>query len=313
MLRCGRATELSHCVNRPAIPESLPIPGRGSSCAAYCGSGPEGAPRGSDCRASRPGKSREADVRSPAARGRRDRAAAASRPGRENTSSDGARRRCSGNRFVAVVGIADARRLLELGGDRRRWDDVARVKHGEAPDEVLELAHIAGPAIMLEHVRKLRVRAVSTAGPRPPPCAGNGVRDRARLRRARARAADASARRSGGSTDPRGTGPCWISWRRSRLVAAMIRTSVLIGVRPPTVVYSPCCSTRSRRVCASSGMSPISSRNSVPPSACSKRPTPRLVAPVKAPRSWPNNSLSTSSLGIAAMLTATKAPWRRLP
>ena len=59
---------------------------------------------------------------------------------------------------------------------------------------------------------------------------------------------------------------------RSRWVAAMMRTLVLIGVRPPTVVYSPSCSTRSSRVCASSGMSPISSRNSVPPSACSKRP-----------------------------------------
>ena len=47
----------------------------------------------------------------------------------------------------------------------------------------------------------------------------------------------------------------------------------LIGVRPPTVVYSPSCSTRSSRVCASIGMSPISSRNSVPPSACSNRPT----------------------------------------
>ena len=66
--------------------------------------------------------------------------------------------------------------------------------------------------------------------------------------------------------------PCWIEMRRSLLVAATMRTLVLIGTRPPTVVYSPCWSTRRRRVCASIGMSPISSRNSVPPSACSKRP-----------------------------------------
>ena len=65
--------------------------------------------------------------------------------------------------------------------------------------------------------------------------------------------------------------------RRSLLVAATMRTLVLIGVRPPTVVYSPCCSTRSSRVCASIGMSPISSRNSVPPSACSNRPDARAV------------------------------------
>ncbi len=101
--------------------------------------------------------------------------------------------------------------------------------------------------------------------------------------------------------------------RRSLLVAAMMRTSALIGVRPPTVVYSPCCSTRSSRVCASIGMSPISSRNSVPPSACSKRPELRVLAPVNAPFSWPNNSDSMRSRGIAAMLMATNGPLRRLP
>ena len=81
-----------------------------------------------------------------------------------------------------------------------------------------------------------------------------------------------------------------------------------IGVRPPTVVYSPCCRTRSSRVCASIGMSPISSRNSVPPSACSKRPDARCIAPVKAPFSCPKSSLSIRSRGIAAMFTATNGP-----
>ena len=51
-------------------------------------------------------------------------------------------------------------------------------------------------------------------------------------------------------------------------------------------------------------MSPISSRNSEPPSACSKRPLRCVAAPVKAPRSWPKNSDSIRSLGIAAVLTA---------
>ena len=102
--------------------------------------------------------------------------------------------------------------------------------------------------------------------------------------------------------------PWLIRMRRSLLVAAMMRTSVLIGVRPPTVVYSPCCRTRSSRVCASIGMSPISSRKSVPPSACSKRPALRAWAPVKAPFSWPNSSDSIRSRGIAAMLMATNGP-----
>ncbi len=55
-------------------------------------------------------------------------------------------------------------------------------------------------------------------------------------------------------------------------------------------------------------MSPISSRNSVPPSACSKRPRRSVCAPVKAPRSWPNSSLSSRSFGIAAVLMATNGP-----
>ena len=58
-------------------------------------------------------------------------------------------------------------------------------------------------------------------------------------------------------------------------------------------------------------MSPISSRNSVPPSACSKRPRRVVCAPVKAPRSWPKSSLSSRSFGIAAVLMATNGPCAR--
>src|SRR5438132_4821987 len=52
-------------------------------------------------------------------------------------------------------------------------------------------------------------------------------------------------------------------------------------------------------------MSPISSRNSVPPSACSKRPRRCCCAPVNEPRSWPNSSDSSRSFGLAAVLIAT--------
>ena len=58
-------------------------------------------------------------------------------------------------------------------------------------------------------------------------------------------------------------------------------------------------------------MSPISSRNSVPPSACSKRPRRDACAPVKAPRSWPKSSDSSRSFGIAAVLIATNGPAAR--
>ena len=51
-------------------------------------------------------------------------------------------------------------------------------------------------------------------------------------------------------------------------------------------------------------MSPISSRNSVPPSACSKRPRRSSVAPVNAPFSWPKSSDSSRSAVNAEVLSA---------
>ena len=58
-------------------------------------------------------------------------------------------------------------------------------------------------------------------------------------------------------------------------------------------------------------MSPTSSRNSVPSCASSKRPIFCVMAPVKAPFSWPNSSLSSSPVGIAAQLILTKVRSRR--
>ena len=55
----------------------------------------------------------------------------------------------------------------------------------------------------------------------------------------------------------------------------------------------------------SGARSPISSRKIVPPSASSKRPCRIATAPVNAPFSWPNSSLSTSVGGSAAQLTRT--------
>ncbi len=74
---------------------------------------------------------------------------------------------------------------------------------------------------------------------------------------------------------------------------------------PPTRVTFRSSSTRSSLACAGSGSSPTSSRNSVPPAAFSNAPRRSRSAPVNAPRSWPNNSLSTSCSGNAALFTAT--------
>jgi hypothetical protein len=61
------------------------------------------------------------------------------------------------------------------------------------------------------------------------------------------------------------------------LVAATMRTSTRSVRLPPTRSNSPSCSTRSSFACIAGDISPTSSRNSVPPSASSKRPSRRAV------------------------------------
>ncbi len=56
---------------------------------------------------------------------------------------------------------------------------------------------------------------------------------------------------------------------------------------------------------------PISSRKIVPPSASANLPRRGPTAPVKAPRTWPNNSDSMRLSGIAAQFTFTIARARR--
>src|SRR5207245_1222894 len=95
------------------------------------------------------------------------------------------------------------------------------------------------------------------------------------------------------------------------LVAAMTRTSTLIGWVPPTRKKVRSSSTRSSFTCVAGVISPTSSRKIVPPSASSKRPSRRSAAPVNAPFSWPNSSLSSSVSGSAAQFTATNGLPRR--
>ena len=71
------------------------------------------------------------------------------------------------------------------------------------------------------------------------------------------------------------------------------------------------CSARSTFAWVFRLMSAISSRKSVPESASSNLPLRAVSAPVKAPRVWPNSSLSISSSGIAAQFTSTKGPAAR--
>ena len=48
----------------------------------------------------------------------------------------------------------------------------------------------------------------------------------------------------------------------------------------------------------------------LPPLASAKRPFLFVVAPVKAPRTWPNSSDSSSVSGIAAQLILMSGRWR---
>ena len=90
----------------------------------------------------------------------------------------------------------------------------------------------------------------------------------------------------------------------------MTRTATRMGCSPPTRCSSPSCRMRSSLACDASCRSPTSSRKMVPPSASSNLPRRMAAAPVNAPFSWPNSSLSMSSVGMAAQLTFTNGPGR---
>ena len=92
----------------------------------------------------------------------------------------------------------------------------------------------------------------------------------------------------------------------------MTRTSTLRAWAEPMRRTSRASSTRSSFGCSGSGSSPISSRNSVPPSASSNAPARARSAPVKAPRSWPNSSDSIRLGGTAPQSTTISGPAARV-
>ena len=85
-----------------------------------------------------------------------------------------------------------------------------------------------------------------------------------------------------------------------------MRTSTGMSTVPPTRRKVCSWSTRSSLTCMPAGISPISSRKSVPPLAASKSPSLRRTAPENAPCSCPKSSLSRSSGDSAPQLMARK-------
>ena len=90
-----------------------------------------------------------------------------------------------------------------------------------------------------------------------------------------------------------------------------MRTSVFCTFDEPTLIYSPLSSTRNKRAWVDKGNSPTSSKKIVPPSASAKYPLRSLIAPVKAPFSWPKSSESMVPSGIAPQFTAIYCPCLR--
>ena len=85
----------------------------------------------------------------------------------------------------------------------------------------------------------------------------------------------------------------------------------MTGSLVPTRTISPVSSTRSSFTWIDIGMSPISSRKSVPPLAYWNRPIRSRSAPVKAPLTWPKSSLSSTFSLSSAQLSGTNGLFLR--
>ena len=160
--------------------------------------------------------------------------------------------------------------------------------------------------------RRRDARACACRWPRTPR-RGSARPATARPLCARAAAAPRWAPRSGDRRGRRESAPLSISLFRSLLVAAMHAHVDLDGLAAADALDLALLQhAQHLGLRATASMSPISSRNSVPPCACSNLPRRCCVAPVKAPFSWPNSSLSMSSPGMAAQLSFTNGPSLRL-
>ncbi len=92
----------------------------------------------------------------------------------------------------------------------------------------------------------------------------------------------------------------------------MIRTSTVTVLLSPRRLISPSWMARKSFAWNEGGVSAISSKKKVPPSASSKSPLREETAPVKAPRTCPKSSLSSSVSLMAAQFTLTKGRWSRI-
>ena len=191
-------------------------------------------------------------------------------------------------------------------------DRLARRQDHGALDHVAQLAHVARVVVRGQQPFGLgRERRDRLAHARREPLQEMRARAAGCPRADRAAAARGCGTRPGGGRGPGESArarpprpaPCWSPRRRAR--------------RPTDRACRPAAGTSSPRgrassfACVATGISPTSSRNSVPPSASSNSPRFCALASVNAPRSWPNSSLSSRFSGTVAQLISTNAPSRR--
>ena len=155
----------------------------------------------------------------------------------------------------------------------------AGFQRDRAFDRVFQLAHVAGPLVAAQAhpANAAFTRRMLLPGRAAHTFSGNGLPAAECLRGVRAREAPGWESRSGGSTRSSRKAFSATALSRSRLVAAITRTSMGISSVPPTGRTVRSCSTRSSLTCMASVISLISSRKIVPPSATSNKPALVLI------------------------------------
>ena len=208
--------------------------------------------------------------------------------------------------FEAHVLEARAAGAFGAQAEVARADGVAlRHQHG-AFDRVIELADVARPAVIEQHLHRRRIEAGQRLAialrvqpqevPRQQRDVFAPIAQRRQVHFDRVQAEEQVLPESAGLRLPRS---------RSALVAEISRTLTLRVFDDPSRSNSPVSMTRSSFCCWLSGTLAISSRNSVLPSASSKRPTRSTLASVNAPFMWPNSSDSNTPSAMPPALTVT--------
>jgi hypothetical protein len=194
-------------------------------------------------------------------------------------------------------------------------DTLAVMHHHDAPDHVLQLAHVARPVVGAQDRQRVVGESPEAPALLPREALEEDISEKrdilsALAQRRQVHRQDVEAVIEVGSQPPgfdldrriavRGADNPHVDLARPRIADAL---------NGPALDEAQ--ELRLQRGVHLAQLVQDSSRNIVPPSASSAAPARSSVAPVKAPRTWPKSSPSIRSLGLAPQLMATKAPLPR--